>query len=133
MWIDEQDFLSDIIIEKKAFERLLDDSVAAGMDKAIQVLINQCEFLLISGHSLHDFNLGTDAIVMDIKPTKACMQVMLCLETHTSVLRGSIEANTMEVFLSEVCVRLFQVIIKNIRRLKVSQTGAMQLIWYLVS
>lgn len=130
MWIDEQDFLSDIIIEKKAFERLLDDSVAAGMDKAIQVLINQCEFLLISGHGLNDFNIGPSSFVLDIKPTKACKQVMLCLETHTKVLKGSIEANTMEVFLSEVCVRLFQVIIKNIRRLQVSQTGAMQLIWY---
>ncbi len=129
MWIDEQDFLSDIIIEKKAFERLLDDSVAAGMDKAIQVLINQCEFLLISGHGLNDFNPGADEFVMDVKPTKACQQVMACLEVHTKALKGSIEANTMEVFLSEVSVRLFQIIIKNIRRLQVSQTGAMQLIW----
>lgn len=99
------------------------------MDKAIQVLINQCEFLLISGHGLDDFNKGKDYIVMDIKPTKACDQVMMCLEAHTKVLKGSIEQQTMEVFLSEVSIRLFQVIIKNIRRLQVSQTGAMQLIW----
>ncbi|KAJ3270288.1 F-box protein: endocytic membrane traffic, recycling ReCYcling 1 [Terramyces sp. JEL0728] len=106
LWIDENDFLSDIIIEKKAFERLLDDSVAAGMDKAIQVLINQCEFLLISGHAMNDYNPNV-AVVFDFKPTKACSQVVQCLETHVKVLKGCIEQSTMEVFLGEVSVRLF--------------------------
>ncbi len=98
------------------------------MDKAIQVLINQCEYLLISGHGLNDFNPGAD-LVMDFKPTKACVQTTACLEAHTKVLKTSIEAATFEVVMGEITVRLFQIIIKNIRRLKVSQTGAMQLIW----
>jgi recyclin-1 len=108
MWIDEQDFLSDIIIEKKAFERLLDDSVAIGMDKAVQVLVNQCEFLLISLQLQTDYNPTQKNAVFDFKPTKACEAVISCLDAHTKVLTGCIEKSTMEVFQSEVSVRMFQ-------------------------
>ncbi|KAI8905911.1 exocyst complex component Sec10-domain-containing protein [Gorgonomyces haynaldii] len=100
-WIDENDFLSDIVVEKKAFERILDDSVAAGMDKAIQVLVNQCEYLLISAHNLNDYNPPENGI-MDWKPTKACQQVVQCLDAHTKVLTGVVEKHTMEVFFGEV-------------------------------
>ncbi|KAJ2993525.1 F-box protein: endocytic membrane traffic, recycling ReCYcling 1 [Globomyces sp. JEL0801] len=105
MWIDENDFLSDLMIEKKSFERVLDDSVAAGMDKAIQVLVNQCEFLLISTHGLNDYNPPDSGAVMDFRPTKACKQVIQVLDAHSKILKGCIEANTMEVFLSETSVR----------------------------
>ncbi|KAH6570887.1 hypothetical protein BASA60_007494 [Batrachochytrium salamandrivorans] len=127
IWIDEQDFLSDIIVEKKMFERLLDDSVAGGMDKAIQLLVNQCEFILISMQPISEFN-PPEKGVLDWKPTAACEKVIECLVSHTKLMAGVTETNTMEVFLSEVGVRLFNVIIKNIRRLQVSQTGAMQMI-----
>ncbi|KAG0287745.1 F-box protein: endocytic membrane traffic, recycling ReCYcling 1, partial [Dissophora globulifera] len=39
--IDKMDFLNDANKEKKAFERLIDDGVAAGLDKSIEVLIGQ--------------------------------------------------------------------------------------------
>eukprot|EP00842_Homolaphlyctis_polyrhiza_P006401 jgi/Hompol1/6762/HPOL_003799-RA len=127
MWIDENDFLSDIIVEKKAFERILDDGVASGMDKAIQLLVNQCEYILLSQQNPTDYNPPEDGL-FDWKPTKACEQVIMCLNAHTKLMSGVTEKNTMEVFLNEVAVRLFGVITKNIRRLQVSQTGAMQLI-----
>ncbi|KAL5033372.1 F-box protein: endocytic membrane traffic, recycling ReCYcling 1, variant 2 [Batrachochytrium dendrobatidis] len=127
IWIDEQDFLSDIIVEKKAFERLLDDGVAGGMDKAIQLLVNQCEFILVSTQPVTEYNPPENGL-LDCRPTKACEKVIECLTTHTKLMNGVTEKNTMEVFLGEVGVRLFGVIIKNIRRLQVSQTGALQLI-----
>jgi recyclin-1 len=56
-------------VEKKAFERLLDDSVATGLDKAIQVLVNQVEFILMSSHKLDDYNPAKEGI-FDLKATK---------------------------------------------------------------
>jgi recyclin-1 len=87
---------------------LLDDSVAVGMDKAVQVLVNQCEFLLISLQLQTDYNPTGKDTVFDFKPTKACEEVCKCLDTHTKVLTGCIEKGTMEVFQSEVAARLFQ-------------------------
>jgi recyclin-1 len=99
------------------------------MDKAVQVLVNQCEYLLIAAHGLQDYNPPASG-VCDVKPTKACMQVVQCLEAHTKLLVGVTEKHTVEVFFGEVGIRLFNVIIKNIKRMQVSQDGAMQLIWY---
>jgi hypothetical protein len=117
------------MVEKKTFERILDDSVAGGMDKAVQVLVNQCEYLLIASHNLTDYNPLETSGVFDWKPTKACSQVVQCLEAHTKLLVGVTEKHTVEIFFTEVGIRLFNVIIKNIKRMHVSQTGAMQLIW----
>jgi recyclin-1 len=96
------------VIEKKAFERLLDDSVAIGMDKAVQVLVNQCEFLMISLQLQTDYCPTAKNLVFDFKPTKACEEVIKCLDAHTKVLQGCLEKSTMEVFQGEVSVRLFQ-------------------------
>lgn len=128
-WIDEQDFLSEIIIEKKQFEKLLDDSVATGLDKTIQIVMDQCEFIMISTQSLRDFNPTIDDKVFDFNQTKTCQQVLKCLNDYEN-LKASIEKQTMEIFFSEISIRLFHLIIKNIRRLTISQTGAMRLIWW---
>jgi recyclin-1 len=97
------------MVEKKAFERCLDDNVAAGMDKAVQVLVNQCEYLLVSLHKLNDYNPPADGI-FDWKPTAACAQVVKCLEAHTKLLTSVTEKHTSEVFFGEVGVRLFSYI-----------------------
>jgi recyclin-1 len=108
MWIDEQDFLSEIVIEKKQFERILDDSVATGMDKSIQVLVDQCEFLLVSGQGLRDFDPQNVDGVYDVVITRACKQVLKCLKDHEVILKKGVEKQTMEVFFQEVSIRLFQ-------------------------
>ncbi|KAI8917495.1 exocyst complex component Sec10-domain-containing protein [Powellomyces hirtus] len=127
-WIDESDFLADIVVDKKAFERLLDDCVAAGMDKSIQVLVNQVDYILLVEQKKEDFNPPEKNVVLDIKPTVACRRVIECLNSHAKILYGVAEKHTMEVFFGEVGVRIFNVICKNIKRLQISQTGAMQLI-----
>jgi recyclin-1 len=68
-WIDEYDFLSDIMVEKKSFDRTSDDNVAGGMDKAIQVLINQVDHILGKGQEPVDFNPQGGKQVFDLKPT----------------------------------------------------------------
>jgi recyclin-1 len=78
------------------------------MDKAIQVLVNQCEYILISSHNLQDYNPPESLGVLDMKTSKACDRVVKCLQTHSKVLSGTSEKNTMEVFFGEVGVRLFK-------------------------
>ena len=39
--IDRNDFLNAVVREKKRFENILDDSVAAGMNAGTEVLMNQ--------------------------------------------------------------------------------------------
>lgn len=127
-WIDEHDFLSDVMIEKKTFDRTSDDNVAHGMDKAIQVLINQADWILIKSQAPTDYNPRGDNPVFDLRPSKACRDVVACLNAHTRLLNGVTNKDTLEVFFGEVGVRLFNVITKNIKKNQVSQTGAMQLI-----
>jgi len=62
--------MSDIIVEKKQFERHLDDLVAQGMDKSIQVLIDNIEYTLINELPLDAYNIKSEKQVMDLKPTK---------------------------------------------------------------
>ena len=77
------------------------------MDKAIQVLVNQIEYLLITQHLLTDYN-PPETGIFDLKPTRACQFVITCLDTHAKFLQGVTERNTMEIFFGEVGVRLFK-------------------------
>ncbi|KAJ3026183.1 UNVERIFIED_CONTAM: F-box protein: endocytic membrane traffic, recycling ReCYcling 1 [Siphonaria sp. JEL0065] len=127
-WIDENDFLSDVMIEKKSFDRSSDDNVAHGMDKAIQVLVNQVDHILDTTQLPTDYNPSNENNVYDFKPTKACLDVIACLNAHTRLLNGVTNKDTLEVFFGEVGVRLFNVITKNLKKQQVSQSGALQLI-----
>ncbi len=113
---------------KKAFERILDDSVAHGMDKSIQVLIDTVEKILAT--ELVPTDYCPKAPLQDMRPTRACRKVITTLTAHTKLLAGATEKNTLEVFFGEVGVRLFNVIVKSIKRSQISQDGAMQLVWY---
>jgi recyclin-1 len=54
--IDKMDFLNEANKEKKAFERMIDDGVAAGLDKSIEVLIGQVEYILATMQLPTDYN-----------------------------------------------------------------------------
>lgn len=100
--------MNDVNKEKKAFERLLDDCVARGMDRGIQVLLSQVEYILASEQSRTDYNPAKDAAMPDLKPTKACQDTIQCLKTNTSMLNGAAEKGTMDLFFSEIGRRFFE-------------------------
>lgn len=127
-YIDASDFLSDISVEKKAFERVLDDMVASGMDKAINSLMSLVELTLMQEQALTDFNPPENK-VMDLKPSKACLKVIDCLESHTRVLTGTGDKHILEIFFQEIGIRFFSVICKHLKRFQISQQGGLQLIW----
>ena len=58
------------MVEKKTFDRTSDDNVAHGMDKAIQVLINQADWILIKSQAPTDYNPRGDNPVFDLRPSK---------------------------------------------------------------
>ncbi|KAI9337923.1 exocyst complex component Sec10-domain-containing protein [Obelidium mucronatum] len=144
-WIDSGNSLSDSLIQKKAFIRDVDNTVAFGMDKAIQNLVDQIARILDTTQTTADYNPqlvldtsgGDDSshdteplthIVFDFKPTRACLDVIECLDKHIDLLRGVTSKDTFGVFFGEVGVRLFSLLCTNIKKHQISQTGAMRLI-----
>ncbi|KAJ3128277.1 F-box protein: endocytic membrane traffic, recycling ReCYcling 1 [Nowakowskiella sp. JEL0407] len=127
-WVDESDFMSEIIVEKKTFERLLDDQVAHGLDKSIMIIINHVEALMSKEQNLMDFN-PPDVGVMNISgPTRACLISIEALTKQTSSITGVTDRHTLDVFYNEIGVRFFNAILKHLKRCQISQSGAMQLI-----
>jgi recyclin-1 len=61
--------MNDVNKEKKAFERLLDDCVAQGMDRGIQVLLSQVEFILTHEQTKEDYNPPSN-VFPELRPTK---------------------------------------------------------------
>ena len=99
--------MNDVNKEKKIFERLLDDCVAQGMDRSIQVLLSQVEYIVSSEQTKNDYNPPLDSMP-DLKPTKACRDTIQCLKTNTSMLVGAAEKGTMDLFFSEIGRRFFE-------------------------
>lgn len=125
-FIDRTDFMNNVVKEKKIFEQILDECVASGLNKGIEVLMHQVEFILNSEQGVFDYNPQDD--VNSLEPTKACADAIKCLDTHTRLLFGVTDKNTMDVFLSEVGIRLFSVLSKHLKKNKISLAGGWQVI-----
>lgn len=67
------DFLHDVNKEKKVFERLLDDCVARGIDRGIQVLLSQVEFILNHEQNKEDYNPPAGRFP-ELRPTKVSQE-----------------------------------------------------------
>lgn len=119
--------MNDVNKEKKQFERLLDDSVAQGMDRGIQVLLSQVEFILSSEQDKEDYNPTGE--LTDLRPTKACRDTIQCLKTNTSMLVGAAEKGTMDLFFSEIGRRFFEILCKHLKLQTVNGVGAFRYIW----
>lgn len=125
--IDKMDFLNEANKEKKSFERMIDDGVAAGLDKSIEVMIDQVAYILATMQLPTDFNPeeGTD---IELQPTNACREAVTCLTTHTKMLIGCTDKHTLDVFFQELGLRLFNCLTKHLRSNVVSSQGGFVLI-----
>lgn len=114
-YVDKNDFLSQVVREKKKFENALDESVASGLNAGVNILMTQAEYILQTQQETSDFcpelkdgqgALGKSA-VLDIEgPTKAAEAVVDCLRSHCQMLKGSTDKAILEVFHQEVGLRL---------------------------
>lgn len=123
---DRDDFLSLGSKEKKRFEQMLDERVAAGLNKGIDVLMDEVEFLCGSTQQPTDFNPTSG--VSDIGPSQTATKIVDMLSSHTNMLIGSTDKNVLDVFNQEVGLRLFTALCKHLKRQRISVDGAIVLI-----
>ncbi|KAK4177641.1 exocyst complex component Sec10-domain-containing protein [Triangularia setosa] len=150
---DRNDFLDPAGMAKKKFEQMLDESVAAGLNKGIDVLMDEVEYICATTQSPTDYNPGgiaapdsilsgtipgmekapvpkppTGAIDMDIGPSKTAQRIKDLVASHTSMLVGSTDKSMLDVFNGEVGLRLFTAVCKHLKRQRISTEGAIKLI-----
>lgn len=129
---DRSDFLDPAVKEKKRFEQMLDERVAAGLNKGIEALIAEVEYIYSTAQKAEDFNPismdGAGFKVMDIGPSEAATQVVGVVSSHTKMLIGSTDKNMLDVFNQEVGLRLFATVCKHLKRQRISVNGAIKLI-----
>ncbi|KAH7072971.1 exocyst complex component Sec10-domain-containing protein [Paraphoma chrysanthemicola] len=129
---DRDDFLSLASKEKKRFESMLDERVAAGLNKGIDVLMDEVEYLCGTTQKPSDFNppVGPKGVVemFDIGPSETATRIVDIVSSHTNMLVGSTDKNVLDVFNQEVGVRLFAALCKHLKRQRVSVDGAIKLI-----
>ncbi|KAK9452688.1 exocyst complex component Sec10-like protein [Dipodascopsis uninucleata] len=131
------DFLSPAVKQKKKFEQMLDDRVASGLNRGIDVLIDQVDYILAKEQKTNEFNINNYTVhtsitmyvtsnhIIDSRlgPTKAALRVVQTVGTHTKLLNGNTDKTTLDVFLQEVGLRLYSSISKHIKRHKVAFDG----------
>ena len=132
---DRNDFLDPAVKEKKRFEQMLDERVAAGLNKGIDVLMDEVEYICATTQAATDFNPGSSGDaknrVIDIGPSKTALQVVEVVSSHTKMLIGSTEKNMLDVFNQEVGLRLFTTLCKHLKRQRISVDGSITLIRYI--
>ncbi|KAH9844531.1 F-box protein pof6-like [Teratosphaeria destructans] len=124
---DRDDFLDPAVKAKKHFEQMLDERVAAGLNKGIDVLMHEVEHITASTQPPTDFNPGPGP-VDNLGPSPTARQVVALIHSHTSMLLGSTDKPMLDVFTQEVGLRLFTLLCKHFKRQRISVDGAVQLI-----
>jgi len=131
---ERDDFLNPAAKEKKHFEQMLDERVAAGMSKGIDVLMDEVDYICATTQLATDFNpeaAGKGSMaggLVDIGTSATAKLVVETINGHTSMLVGSTEKHMLDVFNQEVGLRLFGTICKHIKRQRISVDGAIKLI-----
>ncbi|KAK3718819.1 F-box protein: endocytic membrane traffic, recycling ReCYcling 1 [Vermiconidia calcicola] len=128
---DRDDFLDPAVKGKKKFEQMLDERVAAGLNRGIDVLMDEVEYICATTQLPTDFNPGassTESTIVDIGPSQTAQQVVSMIGGHTGMLVGTTDKNMLDVFTQEVGLRLFAVLCKHFKRQRISDDGAIKLI-----
>lgn len=129
---DRSDFLDPAVKEKKKFEQMLDERVAAGLNKGIDVLMEEVDYILATRQLATDFNpeVSSDPHrqTMDVGVSEAAAAVVDVVSSHTQMLVGSTDKSTLDVFNQEVGLRLFTALCKHLKRQRISVEGSLKLI-----
>jgi len=131
---DKNDFMDPAGLAKKKFEQMLDENVAAGLNKGIDVLMDEVEYLCATTQLPTDFNPAPSSQenkvsnASDIGPTITARRITDLVSSHTKMLTGSTEKTMLDVFNGEVGLRLFTALCKHLKRQRISTEGAVNLI-----
>lgn len=129
---DRNDFLDPAFKEKKKFEQKLDELVAAGLNRGIDVLMEEVDYILATRQLATDFNPGVSQDprrqTMDVGISDAAKAVVDVVSSHTQMLVGSTDKSTLDVFNQEIGLRLFAALCKHLKRQRISVEGSLKLI-----
>ena len=128
------DFLDPSLKEKKKFEQMLDERVAAGLGKGIDVLMDEVEYICATTQMPTDFDppppstdqKGTTVDLLGPSPT--AHQIISLISSHTSMLQGTTDKSLLDVFISEIGLRLFTTLTKHLKRQRISTQGSVPLL-----
>ncbi|KAJ1948670.1 F-box protein: endocytic membrane traffic, recycling ReCYcling 1 [Linderina pennispora] len=127
-FIVEDDFLNICNQEKKALEHAIDDNVAVGMDCVIEIILRQTQHILDTEQRLNDYHPNSNSS-LTLTPTLACTRAVQFLSESTQIIHSMTTQKQMrEVFLGEIGLRLFNVLLENIKRFQITEPGGFQLI-----
>lgn len=131
---DRNDFIDPAVKAKKKFEQMLDERVAKGLGKGIDVLMEEVDYILATRQLATDFNPGISSDpyrqTMNVGVTEAASAVIDVVSSHTQMLVGSTDKSTLDVFNQEVGQRLFAALCKHLKRQRISVEGSLRLIRY---
>ncbi len=137
-YINANDFLTPSVKAKKRFEVMLDDCVANGLNRGIEVLIDEIDYIFQTTQVPTDYNPELLAIINPESSPNAALdstgetncakRVVYLLENHMSILDGSTEKSVVDIFQQEIGIRFFQSICKNLKRQTISIMGSIRLI-----
>lgn len=129
------DFLDPAVKEKKRFEQMLDERVASGLSKGIDVLTTEAEHLFATTQLPTDYNPippssspSSIDFDFDIGPTPTARKAIHLIRTHTALLTGSTDKTLLDVFSAELGRRLFTTLTKHLKRQRISPPGALPLL-----
>ncbi|CEP64396.1 Rcy1p LALA0_S11e03136g [Lachancea lanzarotensis] len=124
-----QDFLNDVVQSKKAFETMIDDYVANGLNVGINKLMDEVLFVFGTLQLPDDFNPDPRVLLnKEIKPSRAALKNVELLSNHCFLLTGATDKGTIDIFQQEIAERFFSEIVKNIKKNLISTDGAIFLI-----
>lgn len=127
--IDRNDCFNIAVKAKNKFEKMLDERVAAGLNRGIDVLMTEVEFILATLQLPTDYNPApTSDGNFEVGPSKAAEMVVNLVKNHMNMLVESTDKNTLDVFNQEVGLRLFSVLCRHLERQRISVDGSMRLI-----
>jgi recyclin-1 len=129
---DRNDFLDPSVKEKKRFEQMLDERVAAGLNKGIDALMAEVDYICTIMQKPSDFNPEVSGNPnnqnFDIGPSQTAKQIVEVVSSHTKMLIGSTDKHMLDVFNQEVGLRLFTALCKHLKRQRISVDGSITLI-----
>ncbi|XBW37295.1 hypothetical protein QEN19_002877 [Hanseniaspora menglaensis] len=121
------DFLNQLTILKKNFEIKVDDFVANGLNAGITKLMQQIEYIYELNQSPKDY--CPDEINEEKKATSCCLKTIHILKIHCQMISQSLANKaTLEIYNQEITERLFQLLVKNLKKNIVNVEGGENLI-----
>lgn len=125
---NENSILNPSLQKKKKFEEMVDNYVADGLNVGLDVLINEIEKNYSSVLENMCYCPISESNQPIEGPTKAAERVIQILDGNFDLLVGCADNSLVEIFQQELAERVFQVVVKTIKKATISNTGAITLI-----